>query len=42
MFGHDECIIKQYTITNKHWKASNGAVILIPKDDGQGVMISAF
>ncbi len=26
MFGHDECIFKQYTITNKHWKAPNGAV----------------
>jgi len=42
MFGHDECIFKQYTMTNKHWKAPNGAVVLIPKDDGQGVMISAF
>jgi hypothetical protein len=26
----------------KYWKAPNGAVVLIPKDDGQGVMISAF
>jgi hypothetical protein len=42
MFGHDECIFKQYTLTNKHWKAPNGATVLIPKDDGQGVMISAF
>jgi hypothetical protein len=42
MFGHDECIFKQYTMTNKHWKAPNGATVFIPKDDGQGVMISAF
>jgi hypothetical protein len=42
MFGHDVCILKQYTLTKKHWKAPNGAVVLIPKDDGQGVMISAF
>jgi hypothetical protein len=42
MFGHDECIFKQYTMTNKSWKAPNGAVVLIPKDDVQGVMISAF
>jgi len=42
MFGHDECIIKQYTMTGKHGKAPNGAVDLIPKDDAQGVMISMF
>ncbi len=42
MFGHDECIFKQYTMTNKSWKAPNGAVVLIPKDDGQGIMICAF
>ena len=42
MFGHDECIFKQYTMTNKSWKASNGAVVLTPKDDGQGDMIHAF
>jgi hypothetical protein len=42
MFGHDECTFKQYTLTKKHWKAPNGTVILLPKDDGQGVMISSF
>jgi hypothetical protein len=42
MFRHDECIFKQYTMSGKHWKAPNGAVVLIPKDDRQGVMISAF
>jgi hypothetical protein len=29
-------------MTGKHWKAPNGAVVLILQDDGQGVMISAF
>ena len=37
-----QCIFKQYTMTNKSWKASNGAVVLTPKDDGQGDMIHAF
>ncbi len=42
MFGYDKCIFKQYTMTNKSWKAPNGAVVLTPKDDGQGDMIHAF
>jgi hypothetical protein len=42
MFGHDECIFKQVHTTNKSWKASNGKTGLIPKDDGQGVIISTF
>jgi hypothetical protein len=42
MFGHDECIFKQFHTTNKSWKAPNGETVLIPKDDGQGVMISGF
>jgi hypothetical protein len=29
-------------MTNKSWKAPNGAFVLIPKYDGQVVMISAF
>jgi hypothetical protein len=42
MFGHDKCIFKKFHTTNKSWKAPNGETVLIPKDDGQGVMISAF
>jgi len=42
MFGHDECIFKKFHTTNKSWKAPNGKTVLIPKDDGQGVMISGF
>jgi hypothetical protein len=29
-------------MTNKSWKAPNGTIVLIPEDNGQGVMISAF
>jgi hypothetical protein len=42
MFEHDECIFKQFLTTTKSWQAPNGETVLIPKDDGQGVMISAF
>jgi len=42
IFGHDECIFKQYTMTGKQWYGPNGETYVIPKDDGAGVMISAF
>ena len=42
MFGQDECIFKQYTFTKKTWKGSDGKMPLLPKDEGAGVMISAF
>jgi hypothetical protein len=42
VFGQDECIVKQYRFTQKGWKGPNGKQALIPKDDGLGVMISAF
>ena len=42
IFGHDECICKQYDMMNKSWVAPDVERVLVPKDDGQGVMISAF
>jgi hypothetical protein len=42
VFGKDECIVKQYLFTQKSWNGLNGETALIPKDDGLGVMISAF
>ena len=42
MFGHDECIVKQYTMSTKSWIGPNGETVPVPKDDGQGIMISAF
>lgn len=42
LLGHDECIFKQYQFTNKSWVADNKARPIIPKDEGAGLMISAF
>ena len=42
IFGQDECIFKQYIFRNKCWNGPNGEVPLMPKDEGQGLMISAF
>jgi hypothetical protein len=41
-FGQDESILKQYAVTTKAWTAPDGSRGLIPKDEGTGVMISAF
>ena len=41
-FGQDECIFKQFTFTPKAWTAPDGQKSMIPKDEGLGVMISAF
>ena len=42
VFGQDECIFKQYAMQNYSWVAPDGTKALVPKDDGNGVMISAF
>jgi hypothetical protein len=42
MFGHDECIFKHFHTTTKSWRAHNGETVIIPKGNGQGVMISGF
>ena len=42
VFGQDECIFKQYAFTPKAWSTPDGQTPVIPKDDGLGVMISAF
>jgi hypothetical protein len=42
VFRQDECVVKQYFFTQKSWNGPNGETALIPKDDGLGVMISAF
>ena len=40
--GQDEYIFKQFTFTTKSWTAPDGQKALVPKDDGMGIMISAF
>jgi len=42
MCGHDECIFRQYHVPTKSWKGPSSETVLIPKDDGQGIMICAF
>ena len=42
IFGHDECIFKQFTLTKKAWVGPNGETAVVLKDEGMGVMISAF
>lgn len=41
-FGQDECIFKQYCFMTKSWTAPDGQKVVIPKDEGAGLMISAF
>ena len=42
IYGHDESIFKQYLLTGKTWIGPNGEKAITPKDEGHGVMISAF
>ncbi len=41
-FGHDESIYKQFLITGKTWIGPDGERNIVPKDNGLGVMVSAF
>jgi hypothetical protein len=40
--GQDECIFKQFTLTTKSLTDPDGTHSLLPKDDGQGVIVSSF
>ena len=42
IFGHDECIFKQFLMPSKQWYGPNRETFIRPKDDGLGIMISAF
>ena len=41
-FGHDEVITKHFYLTEKSWKTPDGEKGLTPKDEGCGLMVSAF
>jgi hypothetical protein len=41
-FGQDKSIFKQFLFTGKAWTSPDGQNRVIPKDEGLGVMISAF
>jgi hypothetical protein len=36
------CTFKQFIMTNKPWIGPYGETVAVPKDDGQGLMISAI
>ena len=42
MWGQDEAIMKQYLFTLLSWTLPDGSKPLVPKDEGDGVMLSAF
>jgi hypothetical protein len=42
LFWHDEYIFKQFILTSNAWVGPNGDTVAVPKDEGQGLMISAF
>jgi hypothetical protein len=41
-YWHDESIYKQFLISLKTWTGPGGQKNIVPKDDGLGVMLSAF
>lgn len=42
VFGQDESIYKQFLLKSKAWKTPDGESQIVPKDEGAGLMISAF
>jgi hypothetical protein len=42
LIGQDESIFKQYCLRSHSWVAPDGTRGLLPKDEGQGVMVSSF
>jgi hypothetical protein len=41
-FGHDECIFCQFVFSGSAWQGTKGEQGIIPKDEGYGLMVSAF
>ena len=42
MISQDEYIFKQYLFIHSYWALPDGATPLMPKEEGQGVMVSSF
>ncbi len=38
-WGHDEAIVKQFTLASKSWVGTNGKTAIVPKDNGCSIMI---
>ena len=42
IIGQDEAVFKQWSFSKKSWHDHRGRGLLLPKDDGHGIMLSAF
>ena len=42
ILGQDESIYKQFKFTKSRWCLPNGEFTMVPQDEGQGIMVSAF
>jgi hypothetical protein len=42
ILGYNEAIIKHLTLTIIGWICRNSETAIVPKDDGAGIMLSAF
>ncbi len=42
IFGQDEFIFSQFSFNSTQWVGPSGERLLLPKNDGIGVMVSAF
>jgi hypothetical protein len=42
IWGYDEAIVKQFTLTKKSWTGSIGEIAIVPKYKRLGIMISAL
>jgi hypothetical protein len=40
--GQDECVFSQYSFSSKTWKGPKGESKLVPKSEGESLMISGF
>jgi hypothetical protein len=42
LFGQDECVFSQYLMGSRQWVGPSGERALLPKNEGMGLMVSAF
>jgi hypothetical protein len=42
IWGHNDTIIKQFTLPTNDWVSTNGETNIVPEDDGAGIMLSKF
>ena len=42
MIGQDELTYHQFMFPNRHWKGPSGTTFIVPKSQGETIMISAY